>query len=67
MSATTSFRKLAASTSTLAPRIAGNQVVPPKPQLYHIDAFDWLASAPPASIHAVVTDPPYGAVEYTPE
>ncbi len=31
------------------------------------DAFEWLASAPPppASIHAVVTDPPYGLVEYT--
>jgi site-specific DNA-methyltransferase (adenine-specific) len=31
-----------------------------------IDAFDWLAQAPANSIHAVVTDPPYGLVEYTP-
>lgn len=30
------------------------------------DAFAWLASAPPCSIHAVVTDPPYGLVEYSP-
>ncbi len=30
------------------------------------DAFDWLARANPCSIHAVVTDPPYGLLEYTP-
>jgi DNA modification methylase len=36
-------------------------------QLYHTDAFEWLASRNKASIHAVVTDPPYGVVEYTPE
>ena len=30
------------------------------------DAFDWLAIAEPNSLHAVVTDPPYGLVEYTP-
>lgn len=30
------------------------------------DAFDWLARADPQSIHAVVTDPPYGLREYTP-
>lgn len=33
---------------------------------YHTDAFDWLARAKRCSIHAVVTDPPYGLVEYTP-
>jgi DNA modification methylase len=27
------------------------------------DAFDWLASARRRSIHAVVTDPPYGLLE----
>lgn len=31
------------------------------------DAFEWLATAEPASIHAVVTDPPYGLVEYQPD
>ena len=36
-----------------------------KAKLYHADAFDWLASEPPSSIHACVTDPPYGLVEYT--
>lgn len=34
-------------------------------RLYNSDCFDWLAQQPPASIHAVVTDPPYGLVEYT--
>lgn len=29
------------------------------------DAFEWLALAQPCSLHAVVTDPPYGLVEYT--
>jgi site-specific DNA-methyltransferase (adenine-specific) len=33
--------------------------------IYLSDAFDWLAEAPPCSVHAVVTDPPYGLVEYT--
>ncbi len=31
------------------------------------DAFEWLETAEPASIHAVVTDPPYGLVEYQPD
>lgn len=30
-----------------------------------MDAFEWLAEASPHSIHAVVTDPPYGLIEYT--
>ncbi|WP_208025236.1 DNA-methyltransferase [Achromobacter insolitus] len=29
------------------------------------DCFEWLANQEPASIHAIVTDPPYGLVEYT--
>lgn len=32
--------------------------------LYLVDALDWLWEAEPNSIHAVVTDPPYGLVEY---
>ena len=28
------------------------------------DAFEWLRAAEPSSVHAVVTDPPYGLVEY---
>lgn len=34
-------------------------------QLYFGDAFTWLSSAKLCSIHAVVTDPPYGLVEYS--
>jgi DNA modification methylase len=35
-------------------------------QIYLSDAFEWLAQAEANSIHAVVTDPPYGLLEYTP-
>ncbi len=31
----------------------------------HEDAFDWLEKAEERSIHAVVTDPPYGLVEFS--
>jgi site-specific DNA-methyltransferase (adenine-specific) len=34
--------------------------------IYRADAFAWLRNARPASIHAVVADPPYGIVEYLP-
>lgn len=30
------------------------------------DCFEWLAQREPCSIHAVVTDPPYGLQEYSP-
>jgi hypothetical protein len=36
-------------------------------QLVHADAFAWLEAAPERSIHAVVTDPPYGLLEFQPE
>lgn len=35
--------------------------------IFHADAFEWLSDAPAQSLHAVVTDPPYGLVEYTPK
>ncbi|NYT63013.1 site-specific DNA-methyltransferase [Alcaligenaceae bacterium] len=34
-------------------------------QAVHADCFDWLACQPEKTIHAIVTDPPYGLVEYT--
>ncbi len=34
-------------------------------KLYHADCFDWLEQQEDNSIHAVVTDPPYGLHEYT--
>jgi DNA modification methylase len=33
--------------------------------LYRGDCLTWLATREPTSIHAVVTDPPYGLIEYT--
>lgn len=35
-------------------------------EFLNVDAFEWLARAEQRSIHAVVTDPPYGLREYTP-
>ncbi len=35
-------------------------------EIVRADSFEWLAKAEPCSIHAVVTDPPYGVLEYTP-
>ena len=34
-------------------------------KLYRDDCYEWLARRTRASIHGVVTDPPYGLVEYT--
>ena len=34
-------------------------------RLYQADCLDWLSSAPRQSVHGVVTDPPYGLVEYS--
>lgn len=36
-------------------------------ELHHADCFDWLRDRKRNSIHAVVTDPPYGLVEFDPE
>ena len=35
--------------------------------LVHDDCLNWLRTREPASIHAVVTDPPYGLFEYSDE
>ena len=35
--------------------------------LFEADCFEWLRKQRENSIHAVVTDPPYGLVEYAPE
>lgn len=34
-------------------------------QITLADAFDWMAQRPANSVHAVVTDPPYGLKEYS--
>lgn len=35
--------------------------------LVHADCFEWLGRIPADSLHAVVTDPPYGVLEFDPE
>lgn len=34
-------------------------------EIHQVDAFDWLANAGVNSLEAVVTDPPYGLIEYS--
>jgi len=36
-------------------------------RLYRGDCFDWIRAQPRNSVHAIVTDPPYGLLEYSPE
>ncbi len=38
-----------------------------KATIVNADCFDWIESREANSLHAVVTDPPYGLHEYTPE
>ena len=34
-------------------------------KFYQADCFEWLSHQKPNSVHAVVTDPPYGLIEYS--
>lgn len=47
--------------ATVAPVEVHNRLF----SVYQVDAFDWLRRRRQNSIHAVVTDPPYGLLEYT--
>lgn len=38
-----------------------------KALLVHADCFSWLKKMPSGTVHAVVTDPPYGVKEYDPQ
>jgi DNA modification methylase len=67
-------RKVTAMKTSLR-SIKSKKLIPPGPwlladyagyEILNIDAFDWLTQAERNSIHAVVTDPPYGLLEYTP-
>lgn len=35
--------------------------------LIHADSFQWMREIPANSVHAIVTDPPYGVKEYNPD
>ncbi len=56
-------RELAKLSRRNAPSVGGAQSLY---TLVHSDAFGWLARRGANSIHAVVSDPPYGLVEYKP-
>lgn len=47
--------------------VGGEPVTFGKAQLFNADCFDWLERRDDNTLHAVVTDPPYGLHEYTPE
>lgn len=51
----------------LAIEPTSKEVVSPQYSLHWADFFEWVRDVPDNSIHAVVTDPPYGLVEYTPK
>lgn len=46
-------------------RLTTPAVTVDKARLFHADCFKWLEKCAAGSMHAVVTDPPYGLVEYT--
>ena len=52
------------------PKMEANAEVPSftrgNASMYKADCLKWLAQREECSVHAVVTDPPYGLVEYTP-
>jgi site-specific DNA-methyltransferase (adenine-specific) len=57
--------RMAGAAAPAKPEAAAPALVHGRAVLHHADCFDWLAACPPASIHAVITDPPYGLIEYS--
>lgn len=53
-----SIETVAEPQATYAPSDATYEIV-------HTDCFDWMEHREPNSVHAIVTDPPYGLKEYT--
>ncbi|MBA9901710.1 DNA-methyltransferase [Burkholderia cepacia] len=60
-----SYRLAGVATDETSEDQAWNVTQHGRASLYHADCFEWLRAQPSNSIHAVVTDPPYGLVEYT--
>jgi len=54
-------------TSHAQPHLFPNPITRDLYRIENVDAFEWLRARAPDSIHAVVTDPPYGLLEYTEE
>jgi site-specific DNA-methyltransferase (adenine-specific) len=66
------YRLRGAQMTLPLPRLAPSALLSPpftcgNATLYCEDCFEWLERQEDNSIHAVVTDPPYGLHEYTPE
>jgi DNA modification methylase len=57
------YRLRAVSADTAKPPQAGDSIE--RATLIEANCFEWMRACEPRSIHAVVTDPPYGLVEYT--
>ena len=55
----------AATRATGGGRAFAPAVVEGGARLYRGDCFDWMRRRSDNSVHAVVTDPPYGLVEYS--
>lgn len=55
--------RMAGSASSVATKFSATPTI--GGDLYQCDALDWLRARSKNSIHAVVTDPPYGLVEYS--
>lgn len=54
-----------ASRAILEPKSSCDDFIHGNLRLVHSDCIDWLDRQPATSVHAVVTDPPYGLVEYS--
>ena len=67
MQPTLAIRAEPSETGTSDPVLSPRSIVTALYEIHHADAFSWLETVPANSIHAVVTDPPYGLVEYTKE
>jgi site-specific DNA-methyltransferase (adenine-specific) len=67
------YRLRNAGTRDTAPRRPEEQAAPQpvyaygRARLYAADCVQWLAAQSENSVHAIVTDPPYGLVEYSAE
>jgi site-specific DNA-methyltransferase (adenine-specific) len=59
------YRLRSSPDSNVARIVLSPEIQVDKAILYHGDCFDWLAEWDANSIHAVVTDPPYGVLEYS--
>lgn len=55
------------SAATQTPALTAESIVVGDTLLVQDDCLNWLRAREPASIHAVVTDPPYGMFEYSDE